>query len=466
MPFTRFDRYVDRHARSFTERLQELCRMPSVAARGTGMRAVAEKVEQMLQRVGAGTRTFKVGSGFPIIYGECGAGERCFVIYGHYDVQPVGHLGEWSSGPFASVVQDGKLYARGASNSKGDLVARLAAVEAYQKTFGKLPVCLRFVIEGEDGLASPSLHRFAAENPQLLSADGCVWDDGYLDTKERLVINLGFKGIAFLELRAYGARTDLHSKWGGIVPNPAWRLVQALSTVVSPKGVITIDGFSTHIAPITSDDRRMLKTIELDEAGLRREFRIGGWVHGMTGRELAKELIFGPTCTICGIRTGHTEAGAKTILPGAATARLDFRLVPDLTPDLVVRLLRAHLDTRGFTDIEIIELGAAPYAKSSPGSMVARAAIESAEAVYGNQPVVYPLDPASGPVGAVTGARQPPAPVVSFGISYYGSNPHGPDENIRLDDFLRGIKYFGRIIHSLAQLEEDAEMARTLEKIV
>ncbi|MBC7933236.1 MAG: M20/M25/M40 family metallo-hydrolase, partial [Rubrivivax sp.] len=305
-----------------------------------------------------------------------------------------------------------------------------------------------------------------AENPQLLSADGCVWDDGYLDTKERLVINLGFKGIAFLELRAFGARTDLHSKWGGIVPNPAWRLVQALSTVVSPKGVITIDGFSTHIAPITSDDRRMLKTIELDEAGLRREFRIGGWVHGMTGRELAKELIFGPTCTICGIRTGHTEAGAKTILPGAATARLDFRLVPDLTPDLVVRLLREHLDTRGFNDIEIIELGAAPYAKSSPGSMVARAAIESAEAVYGKQPVVYPLDPASGPVGAVTGARNPPSPVVSFGISYYGSNPHGPDENIRLDDFLRGIKYFGRIIHSLAQLEENPELIRTQEKIV
>ena len=466
MLFARFDRYVDRHARSFTERLQDLCRMPSVAARGTGMRAVAEKVEQMLQRVGAGTRTFRVGSGFPIVYGECGAGARCFVVYGHYDVQPVGQLTEWSSGPFAAVVSDGKLYARGASNSKGDLVARLAAVEAYQKSFGKLPVCLRFLIEGEDGLASPSLYQFAEENAELLRADGCVWDDGYKDTKERLVINLGFKGIAFLELRAYGARTDLHSKWGGIVPNPAWRLVQALATVVSPKGVITIDGFSSHVAPLTSEDRRMLKTVELDEAGLRREFRIGGWVHGMTGRELAKELIFGPTCTICGIRTGHTEPGAKTILPGAATARLDFRLVPDLTPSLVVKLLREHLDTRGFQDIEIIELGAAPYAKSSPASMVARAAIESAEEIYDHPPNVYPLDPASGPVGAVSGVQYPPTPVVSFGISYYGSNPHGPDENIRLEDFLRGVKYFGRIIHRLAELEDDAALARTGENVV
>src|ERR671926_380427 len=107
MAFTRFDRYVDRHARSFIERLQELCRMPSVAARGTGMRVMAEKVEQSLQRVGAGTRSFKLGSGFPIIYGECGAGPRCFLVYGHYDVQPVGQLTEWSSGPFAAVVDGG-----------------------------------------------------------------------------------------------------------------------------------------------------------------------------------------------------------------------------------------------------------------------------------------------------------------------------------------------------------------------
>ena len=125
MPFTKFDRYVDRHARSFTERLQNLCRMPSVAARGTGMRAIAETVEQSMQRVGMGTRSFRIGTGYPIIYGECGGGPKTFVVYGHYDVQPVGHLTEWSYGPFAATIQDGKLFARGAANSKGDLVARL-----------------------------------------------------------------------------------------------------------------------------------------------------------------------------------------------------------------------------------------------------------------------------------------------------------------------------------------------------
>ncbi|HEY0727207.1 MAG TPA: M20/M25/M40 family metallo-hydrolase, partial [Pyrinomonadaceae bacterium] len=165
MTFAKFDRYVDRHARNFTERLQSLCRMPSVAARATGMRAIAETVEQLMQRVGIGTRTFRMGSGYPIIYGECGAGPKSFVVYGHYDVQPVGHLTDWSSGPFSATIQDGKLFARGAANSKGDLIARLAAVEAYQKSFGKLPVTLRFIIEGEDGLGSPSLYRFTKDHP-------------------------------------------------------------------------------------------------------------------------------------------------------------------------------------------------------------------------------------------------------------------------------------------------------------
>ncbi len=278
MSFTRFDRYVDRHARSFTERLQTLCRMPSVAARGTGMKAMAEAVEQMMQRVGIGTRSFKMGTGYPIIYGECGSGPHTIVIYGHYDVQPVGHLTDWSVGPFAATIVDGKLYARGAANSKGDLMARLAAIETYQKTFGKLPVALRFIVEGEDGLGSPSLYRFTNEHADLLAAQGCIWDEGYRDTKERPVISLGFKGITFLELRAHGARADIHSKWGTIVPNPAWRLVQALATITSPKGVITIDGFSSQLAPINAEDTEALKTIELDEVGLKREFRIGGWV--------------------------------------------------------------------------------------------------------------------------------------------------------------------------------------------
>lgn len=451
MTFTRYDRYVDRHAQTFAERLQALCRMPSVAARGTGMRAIAETVEQMMQRVGIGTRSFRIGTGYPIIYGECGDGPRNFMVYGHYDVQPVGHLSEWSYGPFAATIIDGKLYARGAANSKGDLVARLAAIEAYQKSFGKLPVSIRFFIEGEDGLGSPSFYRFAAENPAMFAAEGCIWDEGYKDTKERPVISLGFKGIQFIELRAHGARRDLHSKWGAIVPNPAWRLVQALATITSPKGVITIDGFSSQIAPISDEDNEMLKSIEIDEVGLKREFRIGGWIRSMKGPALVKEHIFGPTCNICGIQTGHTEAGVKTVLPSVAMARLDFRLVPDLTPDSVLQLLRAHLDVRGFKDIEIIELGNAPLAKSAASSLVARSVIDAASEVYGVAPLVYPMDPSSGPVGAVCGAASPPTPLASFGISYAGSNPHGPDENIRLDDFLQSIKFIGRVIHRLGE---------------
>jgi acetylornithine deacetylase/succinyl-diaminopimelate desuccinylase-like protein len=183
---------------------------------------------------------------------------------------------------------------------------------------------------------------------------------------------------------------------------------------------------------------------------LKREFRISGWVRAMKGQTLVKEHIFGATCTICGIHTGHTEAGAKTVLPSTAMARLDFRLVPDLTAQLVVALLRKHLDVRGFRDIEIIELGSAPLAKSSAKSRVARAVIESATEVYEKPPLIYPMDPSSGPVGAVCGVSEPPTPVASFGTGYAGSNPHGPNENIRVDDFLKTIKLIGRVIHRLS----------------
>ncbi len=138
-------------------------------------------------------------------------------------------------------------------------------------------------------------------------------------------------------------------------------------------------------------------------------------------------------------------------------ARLDFRLVPDLTGELVIRLLREHLDVRGFSDIEIIELGSAPLAKSSAKSRVARAVIESTTEVFGIRPVIYPMDPSSGPVGAVCGVSQPPTPVASFGTSYAGSNPHGPNENIRVEDFLRSIKLLGRVIHKLAASRTKAE---------
>jgi acetylornithine deacetylase/succinyl-diaminopimelate desuccinylase-like protein len=171
----------------------------------------------------------------------------------------------------------------------------------------------------------------------------------------------------------------------------------------------------------------------------------------MKGPALVKEHIFGATCTICGIQTGHTDAGAKTVLPSTAMARLDFRLVPDLTSDIVVALLREHLDVRGFRDIEIIELGSAPLAKSSAKSRVARAVIESTAEVYGIPALIYPMDPSSGPVGAVCGLSNPPTPVASFGTSYAGSNPHGPDENIRVEDFLQSIKFIGRVIHRLAE---------------
>ena len=350
-----------------------------------------------------------MGSGYPIIYGECGSGPKTFVVYGHYDVQPVGQLDRTGlRDRLRRRSIDGKLYARGAANSKGDLIARLAAVEAYQKTFGKLPVTLRFHRRRRRRTGqSQSLsvhHRDTLRCCEPMVASGTKVRATPKRTRSSVWVS---RGLHFSSCARFGARSDLHSKWGAIVPNPAWRLVQALATITSPKGVITIDGFSSHIAPISDEDAEVLKAIELDEAGLKSEFRIGGWVRAMKGPTLVKEHIFGPTCTICGIHTGHTEAGAKTVLPSMAMARLDFRLVPDLTAKIVVELVARASRRAGIQRHRDYRTGQCA-AREVVGEVARGARSDRVDAgSLWPPPLIYPMDPSSGPVGAVCGVSEP-----------------------------------------------------------
>ena len=424
MPFTRFDRYVDRHARSFTERLQALCRMPSVAARGTGMRAVSEAVEQMLQRVGAGTRVFKMGSGYPIIYGECGAGERCFVVYGHYDVQPIGQLSEWSSGPFAAAITDGKLYARGAANSKGNLVARVAAVEAYQKTFGKLPVCLRFVVEGEAGIGSNSLYRFTEEQGEMLRADGCIWEEGYKDTQNASSSASASRVSCFLSARFRRARGFTLNGAASCRTRVAHR-AGALDRRLAERR-LTIDGFTSHVAPSRRMTRQALKTVENRRGGLAPRVS-----HQQLGaRDVWQGVDEGthlrPDCTICGIHTGHTEAGAKTVSP-ARRSRVSTSACHRPHAELVVQcsahIRHARLSRRGSSNRQ------RALRQSSLNSIVARAARPNPPPSYGADAVVYPLDPASVPVGRGLRREHAADRRSSPSASATPLEPARPDEN-------------------------------------
>ena len=224
--------HIDAHAGEYVERLRRLCRQPSISTLNVGMADAADLVVHMLGNLGVSARLIPLEGGHPVIYGELAAGAgKTLAFYNHYDVQPPDPLDQWRTDPFAAEIRDGYIYARGVSDNKGDLVARICAVESYLAVRGRLPANLKFIVEGEEEIGSPHLGLFADTHRDLIAADAFLWEGGSRDSRGRPEISLGCKGIAYVELSTTAANTDVHSMWAPIVPNGAWRLVWALSTL-------------------------------------------------------------------------------------------------------------------------------------------------------------------------------------------------------------------------------------------
>ncbi len=446
----KFQQYVETHRDRFVAELQDFCRQPSVAAQNWGMREMADKVVARFKKLGADVRLIPVGDGAPVVYAEIGNGNKTLMIYNHYDVQPPEPLDLWETPPWDAAIRDGKLFARGVADNKGNLMCRIQAVEAYLATVGALPLKIKFVVEGEEEIGSIHLPQFARENRTLLQgADGCLWEAGYKDIDQRPVLSCGVKGIVYVELHARGAKRDLHSASAAIVPNPAWRLTWALATLKDADDHILIDDYQKHVRPPTPAEIDALKTIPYDEAKVKAEYGIPAFIRNLSGIDLLKKLFYEPTCTICGLYSGYTGEGSKTVLPSHAFAKIDFRLVPNLTPELVVNLLRKHLARRGFDDIEVVltETGE-EVARSPLDSTIVRAAIDAAKQVYATEPIVYPTMAGSGPMHPLCQALGIPA--VSAGCGWHDSRSHAPNENIRLADYFEGMAFVRALIDRFA----------------
>ncbi|MGD8398070.1 MAG: M20/M25/M40 family metallo-hydrolase, partial [Anaerolineae bacterium] len=346
-------RYIDSHLEETVARLSAFCRQPSIAAQGVGMAEMAKMVREALEAAG-GDATLVPTAGFPVVLGRFrGRGARTLMLYNHYDVQPPEPLDLWDSPPFEPEIRDGHLYARGVADNKGNLVARLAAVEAWHAVRGELPLDVLFVVEGEEEIGSPHLGAFAERHRKELRADGCIWESGYKDTRGRLEILLGVKGILAVDLSVRSASRDLHSATAAVVPSAAWRLIWALASLKGPDERVRIPGFYDDVRPPDQRDRAMLAAWDYDEAGYLEEVGAGHYVLGLEGEALKEKYLFQPTCNVAGFHTGYGGPGVKTVLPAEAHAKLDFRLVPEQDPHDILRKLRAHLDIEGFDDIEI-----------------------------------------------------------------------------------------------------------------
>ena len=447
--FADFDAYVRAREREYIDELKTLIRQPTVSAQGIGIPETARIVlDRAKKRGGIAAEALTVDGGPPTIVGETGRGDRTLLVYNHYDVQPPDPLDEWETPPFEPTERDGFLYGRGVSDNKGNLMARLQAIDAYRATMGELPLRIRVLYEGEEESGSAHLAAFVARHGERLRADGCIWEAGYKDAAGRPTISCGLKGIAYVELRVRGANKDAHSSLATIVPNPAWRLVWALATLKNDADQITIDGFMDAVRPPSPADRALLKALPFDEQAMLRIHGITRFVRGLTGLELKKKHFYEPTCTICGIVSGYTGAGSKTVLPAVASAKIDFRLVPDLTPEKVTALLRAHLDRRGFEDVEVVPGHGEPPSRWPTDSVTARAAVDACRSAYGSEPVVYPLLAGSGPLSTVCGTLGIPA--AGFGSGNAASANHAPNENIAIADYVDHIRAFGRFLHTFA----------------
>ncbi len=437
--------YIDAHADDFTRRLQTLCRQPSVAAQNFGMTETADMVKDCIDALGLGTAKLLPTGGAPVVYAKlAGTGTKTLNFYNHYDVQPAEPLDLWHSDPWGAEIRDGKLYARGVSDNKGNTMARFCAIEAIKAVRGTLPCTVQFFIEGEEEIGSVHLHNFVEEYGHLIPADGCIWEFGGKDAGERLTMSLGLRGICYVELRCKGANTDLHSSVANGVINPAWRLVWALSTIKAPDGKVLIPGFYDDVLPPPPDAVIALEEMPNNEDAFLRRVGLTHYLDRLTGVPLRVRDRFQPTCTISGFLSGYVGTGSKTVLPSEAMCKIDMRLAPGMTPEKTYERLCDHLKRQGFDDITVELLGPEMPSMSPMDSDIVRVVVETATELYGQPPVIDPINPGSGPSYLLCDKFN--VPMAGAGVGYAGSGAHAPNENIRLADYIEGIKHIALIL--------------------
>ncbi len=441
---------VDGELPQVIEDLRGLVRIPSVAAQRRGIPEAVRAVSDVIRGAGGRVTVLEHENANPVIAGEFeGRSPRTLLFYDHYDVQPAEPLEEWTVPPFDVTQRDGKLFGRGVADNKGDFMTRIAAIRALRAVRGGLPCRVKFLIEGEEEISSVHFGAVTRTHTDLLAADACVWEYGERDARERKHIVCGMKGICYLQLEARTAAVDLHSSLGAAFEGAAFRLVWALDTFKDQRGRVQIPGHYDRVrqpTPAEDDAVRKIPADVVDE--IRTQAGVSRLIGEVNGQEVVRQLLFTPTCTICGIWGGYTLEGSKTVLPKVARAKVDFRLVPDQDPHEVARNVRRHLDAGGFTDIEVTVLGAEFPWRTDLSDPFVGLVRDCCHEATGREVLVYPTSAGTGPmfdVGPVLGI-----PLVSVGSGYWGTRAHAPDENVRFGDFRETILLMARIMERFA----------------
>jgi len=450
-PQDRIVREIDSSTDMFVEKLRALCKQPSVSAQNLGLDETAELVGKLLQQFGFTVEEFSPSKGPRVVFAELASktGRRTLVFYNHYDVQPVEPVELWKNPPFSATVEDGRVYARGASDNKGNIVSRLMAINAFLKVAGDVPCNIKWAIEGEEEIGSPHFSEFITRYKDRLTGESAIWEFGGLDYDDRPLVTLGLKGMLYVEFKVQTALKDSHSARAAVVENPAWRLVRMLDTITDEDGRILIEGWYDDVKPFTSEELEVIRAMPLEEHSIRDELGVKNFLFGLTGFEFKKAFYGNPTANIAGIWSGYTGPGHKTVLPSVAQAKMDFRLVPNQDPVKLAGKLKQHLVRHGFADVELNLQAENPAARTPIDSLIAKIAARAGREVFHKEPVTLVTSAASGPMHYFTNTLG--LPTVAIGCNHTKSNTHAPNENQRIDVFVQGSKWIAKVIEEFAR---------------
>jgi len=448
--------FATRQSRRFREELFDFLRIPSVSAQSehdADTRRAASWLAENLRSAGLEVEIFETPK-HPVVLGEWREADPdapTVLVYGHYDVQPAEPLEEWSSPPFEPAIRDGKVFARGAADDKGQLFMHAKALEAALADGGTLPVNVIVLAEGEEEIGSPSLVPFVERHKDRLAADVVVISDSAMFEEGLPSILFSLRGLAYFELRTQAAKTDLHSgAYGGAVPNPATALARVIASFHDDDGRIAIAGFYDDVLEWDEKIRAQIRNLPFDEEKFRNGVGAGA-LTGEQGWSVLEQLWIRPTCEVNGLLSGYTGEGAKTVLPACAMAKVSFRLVPDQRPERVRKLLASHLErvTPPGVEIELLEHhGGLPW-KAEVGGRYLEAATTALEEAFGTHPV---LTGEGGTIPIVVEfERILGAPALLVGFALPGSNMHAPDEWFPLENFEKGIGALVRLYQELGR---------------
>jgi acetylornithine deacetylase/succinyl-diaminopimelate desuccinylase-like protein len=405
-----------------------------VSAKNEGIEECAKLVSKLLKKSGISSEILRLKKNVaPIVFGEIKSKQnpgKTLMFYNHYDVQPAEPFDLWDDPPFSGTRKGNKIFGRGATDDKGELITRIKAVEACLKTTGDVPCNVKFVIEGEEETGSAHIEDYLKKYQKKFSCDGVIWEFGYVDAKNRPIIGLGMKGLLFVELSVKESIRDAHSSLAVLIKNPAWRLIDAIKTLRDSDGKILIKDWYKEVTPFSKIDLELIKKEPFDENVFKKEFGVKSFVGNKKGMAAKKALVGDATCNIAGFLSGYTGNGAKTVLPGDALVKIDFRLIPKMDPKKQILRLKKHLKSKGFEDVKIKVFHGEAAARTNSTDPFVTQVKNAADKSFGTS-ILNVSNAGTGPMYPFVDILK--TPCISIGSTYMFSRIHSPNEFARID---------------------------------